>query len=78
MSTSISKTRTTAIIGVMSAVAVVIYFFDFPVPLMPAKRTNGLVRRAERKGRILFFIEESFAADFVKAVDFERKSFLLN
>ncbi len=35
MSTSISKTRTTAIIGVMSAVAVVIYFFDFPVPLMP-------------------------------------------
>lgn len=35
MSTTVSKTRTMAIIGVMSAVAVVIYFFDFPVPLMP-------------------------------------------
>ena len=35
MSTSMSKTRTMVIIAMMSAVATVIYFFDFNVPLMP-------------------------------------------
>ena len=35
MSTLMSKTRTMVIIAMMSAVATVIYFFDFNVPLMP-------------------------------------------
>lgn len=30
-----TKTRTVTVIGMMSALAVIIYYFDFPVPLMP-------------------------------------------